>query len=172
MKLYVHVHVLYHKQSIFSYYTSTSCSPNLQATCTLHVQTVLCLVCWYVVAQCCSCGQYTCMFVLKTSDFHHESWVFQVLLVGYQPSASPRADIWPVTPSTLSVGLLSTIEPDHKVYILYIPSKKTFCKKFIVNSFQKAAVLLLCSSCILRHISACVCYCVLRLCSSFVLALF
>ena len=37
---------------MLSYYTSTSCLPNLQATCTLHVHTVLCLVCWYVVAQC------------------------------------------------------------------------------------------------------------------------
>ena len=45
-------HVSYKKQSVLSYYTSTSCLPNLQATCTLHVHTVLCLVCWYVVAQC------------------------------------------------------------------------------------------------------------------------
>ena len=40
------------KQSMFSYYTSTSCLSNLQATCILYVHTVLCLVCWYVVAQC------------------------------------------------------------------------------------------------------------------------
>ena len=65
-KMKLCVHVSYKKQSMLSYYTSTSCLLNLQATCTLHVHTVLSLVCWYVVAQCCSCGQYTCMFVVKT----------------------------------------------------------------------------------------------------------
>ena len=57
----------------------------------------------------------------------------RVLLVGYQPEAKPRADILPVTPETEAKGLLSSIEPDHEVYIQYI-----LCFAMIVAIFTHA----------------------------------